>query len=161
MKATVVYISKTGTTQNLGEKIAEGLNEAGVEAKAFPYHDIDQEWIEESKCVIIGTPTYYTDASAETTAFLETLGKYNVAGKLGGAFATAQYAWGGNEIAMNNILLHELFFGMVVYSGGGVAGKPPIHIGPIAIGSAEYDWDALAVDYGKRMAEQAKKLFGE
>ena len=161
MKASVVYISKTGVTAGIAEKIAEGLTMGGLEAKAFAYHDIDLDWMEESKCVIIGTPTYYTDAAAETTAFLETLGKYKVAGKLGGAFATAQYAWGGNEMAMMNILVHEMFFGMMVYSGGGVAGNPPIHLGPIAIGSAEYDWNALAVDYGKRMAVQAKAVFGE
>jgi NAD(P)H dehydrogenase (quinone) len=118
------------------------------------------DWMTESKTVIIGTPTYYTDAAADTTAFLETLGKYGVAGKLGGAFATAQYAWGGNEMAMMNIIMHEMFFGMLVYSGGGAAGNPPIHIGPIKIGSADYDWDALAVDYGKRMAAETIKLFG-
>ncbi|MBQ1383020.1 MAG: flavodoxin family protein [Solobacterium sp.] len=160
MKATVVYVSKTGITASLAEKIAEGLTEGGVEAKAFSYHDIDMDWMTESKTVIIGTPTYYTDAAADTTAFLETLGKYGVAGKLGGAFATAQYAWGGNEMAMMNIIMHELFFGMLVYSGGGAAGNPPIHIGPIKIGSADYDWDALAVDYGKRMAAETIKLFG-
>ena len=54
-----------------------------------------------------------------------------------------------------------MFFGMMVYSGGGVAGNPPIHLGPIDIGSAEYDWNALAVDYGKRMAAQTKAVFGE
>ena len=47
MKATVVYISKTGTTQNLGEKIAEGLNEAGVEANKidsrYIWHIFDNE----------------------------------------------------------------------------------------------------------------------
>ncbi|MBE6117102.1 MAG: flavodoxin family protein [Solobacterium sp.] len=160
MKATVVYVSKTGITASLAEKIAEGLTEGGVEAKAFSYHDIDMDWMTESKTVIIGTPTYYTDAAADTTAFLETLGKYGVAGKLGGAFATAQYAWGGNEMAMMNIIMHEMFFGMLVYSGGGAAGNPPIHIGPIKIGSADYDWDALAVDYGKRMAAETIKLFG-
>ena len=160
MKATVVYVSKTGITASLAEKFAEGLTEGGVEAKAFSYHDIDMDWMTESKTVIIGTPTYYTDAAADTTAFLETLGKYGVAGKLGGAFATAQYAWGGNEMAMMNIIMHEMFFGMLVYSGGGAAGNPPIHIGPIKIGSADYDWDALAVDYGKRMAAETIKLFG-
>ncbi|MBR2990273.1 MAG: flavodoxin family protein [Solobacterium sp.] len=160
MKATVVYVSKTGITAAFAEKIVEGLKEGGVDAKAFSYHDIDMDWITDSKCVIIGTPTYYTDASADTTAFLETLGKYGVAGKLGGAFATAQYAWGGNEMAMMNIIMHEMFFGMLVYSGGGAAGNPPIHIGPIKIGSAEYDYDALAVDYGKRMAAETVKLFG-
>ena len=160
MKATVVYVSKTGITASLAEKIAEGLTEGGVEAKAFSYHDIDMDWMTESKTVIIGTPTDYTDAAADTTAFLETLGKYGVAGKLGGAFATAQYAWGGNEMAMMNIIMHEMFFGMLVYSGGGAAGNPPIHIGPIKIGSADYDWDALAVDYGKRMAAETIKLFG-
>ena len=160
MKATVVYVSKTGITASLAEKIAEGLTEGGVEAKAFSYHDIDMDWMTESKTVIIGTPTYYTDAAADTTAVLETLGTYGVAGTLGGAVATAQYAGGGTEMAMMNIIMHEMFFGMLVYSGGGAAGNPPIHIGPIKIGSADYDWDALAVDYGKRMAAETIKLFG-
>ena len=40
----------------------------------------------ESVCLVAGSPTYYASISGEMKLFLEKLGKYGVAGKLGGAF---------------------------------------------------------------------------
>ena len=41
--------------------------------------------------------------------------QYGLAGKLGGAFATADYVHGGGEIAIQAILEHMLVYGMVTY----------------------------------------------
>lgn len=49
-------------------------------------------------------------------SFLETLGKYQLASKLGDAPSTAGFIYGGGEIAIENILKHLLFYGMMVYS---------------------------------------------
>lgn len=158
MKATVIYHSESGITKKMAEKVVEGLVEEGVEAKAFSIDAVDEAWAKESKGVIVGSPTYYADLSGKTKMFLETLGKYGVAGKLGGAFATARFIHGGGETAIATILRHMLVCGMVVYSGGGAHGQPVIHLGPVAIGDSE-DFETLHKTYGNRFAKEMKVLF--
>lgn len=159
MKASVLYFSQTGNTRTMAEAIVQGMQEAKAEARAFSIEALDEEWLRNSDCVIIGTPTYYADVSGKMKLFLESLSAYKVAGKLGGAFATAQYIHGGGDIAIQTILRHMLVCGMAVYSGGGAQGKPVIHLGPVAVGQ-DIDADRqLFRLYGQRMADKAKMLF--
>ncbi len=159
MKASVLYYSKTGTTAEMAEKIVEGIRSEKIEARSFSIDKIDKDWIKESDCVIIGSPTYYADISAKTKAFLETLGEYDVSGKLGGAFATAAFSYGGGELALQTILAHEMFWGMLTYSGGGAVGNPPIHLGPVFSGKNSSGTPEIFFLYGQRMAQKAKELF--
>ena len=123
----------------------------------FSIDDVDAEWIKESQCVIIGSPTYYTDSTAKIKEFMEGMKAYGLAGKLGGAFASAKFVYGGGEMALQTILTHMLFFGMMVYSSGSSA-KPPIHMGPVAIDGIPETKEIFA-EYGRRMAKQAKQIF--
>ena len=75
MKATVFYESKTGKTKEMAEYIVNGMRAEGVEAKAFSVDAPDEAWAKESRTVLVGTPVYYADVSADTKRFLETLGK--------------------------------------------------------------------------------------
>ena len=160
MKASVIYFSQSGKTKAMAEAIVAGMTEGGLDTKAFSVDAVDKDWIKASDCVIIGSPTYYSDISAKMMMFLETLPIYNLPGKLGGAFATAGYVHGGDDIAMQTILTHMLVCGMVVYSGGGSKGNPVIHQGPVSVG-VDLDADTkLFQIYGKRMAEQTQVLFG-
>ena len=159
MKASILYHSQTGTTKELAQKIAEGMASEGLEVKAFSIGDLDAQWIKDSCCVIVGSPTYYADVSAQVKTFLETFGKYDVAGKLGGAFATAGFSYGGGDLALQTILHHMLFWGMLVYSGGGSQGTPPSHLGPVASGACTDAGPDLFVLYGQRMARRAKEIF--
>lgn len=90
--------------------------------------------------------------------WLEGAGKYNLTGKLGGAFATANYVHGGADIAMQCVLLHLMMTGMMVYSGGGSKGTPVIHLGPVAIGGELEKYEELSEIYGKRFAEQTAAI---
>lgn len=159
MKASILFFSKTGNTKALAEKIAEGMNTEGVEAKIFPIDAIDKDWVKESACVLLGSPAYFADVAADVKVFLETLGGYGVAGKLGGAFASAGFSYGGGDLALQTILNHMLVYGMLVYSGGGACGAPPIHLGPVSGGNAPDGTADLFVLYGQRMAKKAKELF--
>lgn len=127
----------------------------GAEAKAFPITAVDEEYVKESDALIVGTPTYNGYLTARMKAWLEsTPAKLNVAGKLGGAYATAAFIHGGGDLAIQCILTHLLVDGMMVYSSGQAKGMPVIHLGPVAIAP---DLDAFADlfrIYGKRMAEQ-------
>lgn len=160
MKLSVLYHSKTGSTRAMAEVIADGMRQVpGAEVRTFSIDAVDEPWLRESVCVVAGTPTYYASVSGEMKLFLERLGKYGVAGKLGGAFATADYLHGGAELAMQTILDHMLVCGMLVYSGGGSQGKPVIHLGPMALsGSLEQTEETFRI-YGRRMAEKARALF--
>lgn len=140
----------------MAEYLIEGFTAVdGAEAKAFPITAVDEEYVKASDALIVGTPTYNGYLTARMKAWLEsTPAKLNVAGKLGGAYATAAFIHGGGDLAIQCILTHLLVDGMMVYSSGQAKGMPVIHLGPVAIAP---DLDAFADlfrIYGKRMAEQ-------
>ena len=166
MKLSVIYHSASGNTARMAQVIAEGMRSVpGVEAQAFSVDAVDRDFAKESKCVVVGCPTYVADTSAQLHLWMEQeMGKLGLPGKLGGAFATAQYIHGGGELVIQTVLAHMLTMGMLIYSGGGAKGKPVIHLGPVAIASAGDTEALMAFDdtfrlYGQRMAQQAVELF--
>ncbi|SCM81836.1 Flavodoxin [uncultured Sporomusa sp.] len=161
MKMTVLYYSQTGNTKQMAEVIAEGMQTVGgVEAKAFPIEAVDEAWIKESKCVVLGTPIYMASVCGVIKNWLEGPCKaYGLAGKIGGAFATANYVHGGAELGIRLILDHMLVYGMLTYSGGGSYGKPVIHLGPVALdGQLEESKETFRI-YGQRMATKTLELY--
>lgn len=160
MKLAIVYDSKSGNTAKMGEYIIEGIQSVeGAEAKAFHIDEVDAEYVCDSEALIVGTPTYNGYLTAKLKAWLEKgPGKLNLAGKIGGAYATAGYVHGGGELAVQCILTHLMVVGMMAYSGGGSKGAPVIHLGPVAIASDLDNYAELFRIYGKRMAEQALAL---
>ena len=158
---TVLYFSKSGSTKAMAESIVKGMMSIGeVEARAMSIDEMDEDYIDKSTCVIIGTPTYYASMAAEVKSWLDTKSvDLKLGGKLGGAFATAGYVHGGADIAILNILAHMTFLGMLVYSGGSACGNPPIHLGPVAISENMNEFKDIFEEYGKRMATKAKELF--
>lgn len=161
MKLSVIYDSKTGNTAKMAECIIKGAEQVqNVEAKAFSIANIDKEFVKESKAVIVGSPTYNGSLSAALKAWLETEpAKLNVAGKLGGAYATAAFVHGGGDLAIQCIITHLLVDGMMIYSSGQAKGMPVIHLGPVAICGNLDAYAELFVLYGKRMAEQMTETF--
>ena len=166
MNLSVIYHSVSGNTAHMAEVIVEGMKLVlGVEAKAFSHDNVDAEFVKDSRAIVVGCPTYMADMPADMHVWLEKeLGRLAPAGKLGGAFATAQYVHGGAELTVHSILDHMMVAGMLTYSSGASQGKPVIHIGPTAIATAG-DTKALKPFeetfriYGSRMAEKAAELF--
>ena len=168
MKLAVIYDSKTGNTKQAAEWIAAGMERAeGIEARCFHIDEIDEAFVREAKGAVIGCPVYAASMTAAMRGWLQTsAGKLDLAGKLGGAFATQQYTHGGAELAMQGILTIEMVQGMLCYSGGASWGRPVIHIGPVAVnGNAEphngmeFYKDTFMI-YGERFAKKAAELFG-
>lgn len=161
MKACIIYHSQTGHTKEMADSIAEGMNEvSNIEAKTFDIDNIDDEWIKESKCIILGTPIYLANMSGKVKTWLDTNSRlYGLSGKIGGTFATADYVHGGAEIAMQNILSHMLVLGMMTYSGGGSYGKPVIHLGPVALSENLNKYKENFKIYGNRMAMKTAEVF--
>ena len=166
MKLSVIYDSKSGNTQRCAEWIAAGMAAAGAEAKAFSIAEVDADFVRASRGVVIGSPSYAALMTPDMRTWLMGAGKLGLAGKLGGAFATEQYTHGGAELAMQSILMIELVYGMLCYSGGAACGRPVIHIGPVAVngnvephnGMEHYE-ETLKI-YGERFAKKAAELFG-
>jgi NAD(P)H dehydrogenase (quinone) len=130
-----------------------------MEAKAFNIDSLDEDYIRESKALIVGTPTYNGYLSSKIKKWLETVpAKLNVAGKLGGAYATAAFIHGGADLAIQCVLTHLLVDGMMVYSSGQAKGMPVIHLGPVAIAPDLDSFAELFRIYGKRMAEQTADI---
>lgn len=161
MKTTVLYYSKSGNTKKMAEIIAEGMSSVeGVSAKTFSIDEIDENWIKESKCIVLGTPIYMANMCGAVKMWLEKPNmNYEMSGKIGGAFATADYVHGGGELGIQTILDHLLVRGMLTYSGGGAYGKPVIHLGPVAIKDHLDESKETFEIYGKRMALKTKELF--
>lgn len=161
MKTAVLYHSKSGNTRQMAQAIADGMETvSGVEARAFSIHDMDLEFIKESLCVVVGTPTYLASMSGEMKVWLDgDARKAGLAGKLGGAFATADYLHGGADLAIQGILSHLMVLGMLIYSGGGSCGKPVIHLGPVALKEHLDEAYSIFHLYGQRMAAKAAELF--
>jgi len=122
----------------MAEAIVKGMEQVeGVQAKAFSIDAVDADWATESNCLVFGSPVYYATISAEMKTWLDTCaGKLKLAGKLCGAFSTANYV-----------------------HGGGSCGKPVIHLGPQAVATELETYRELFETYGARMAAQAVKLF--
>ena len=165
MRISIVYWSLTGHTAEMAEEIASGIRKEGVEAKAFNIHETvaDNEYIESSSGLIIGTPVYLASSVWQINKWLEEDSKgINLSGKLGGAFATAHFAQGGADTAIMDLLGLMLVKGMVVYSGGGSFGLPIIHHGPVALDKVGDHFDEsreMFRIYGSRFASKAKDLF--
>ena len=126
--------------------------------------EADREYLESASGLIIGSPTYLAASVWQIRKWLEEDSlKINLSGKLGGAFATAHYAQGGQDTAIMDMLGQLLVKGMLIYSGGGSYGLPIIHHGPVALdkeGNHYEESREMFRIYGNRFASKAIELFG-
>ncbi len=167
MKLSIIYDSKTGNTKQAAEWIAEGMNKiSGIEAKCFLINEVIDSFVIESKGIVIGSPSYAALMTPSLHGWLlDSAGKLQFAGKLGGAFATEQFTHGGGDIVIQSILTIEMVNGMMCYSGGGAMGNPCIHLGPVGVNSNVEKHNSLEhykncfTIYGKRFAEKTLDLF--
>ena len=163
MKLSVIYDSKTNNTATMAAFIAEGMNGVpGVEARSFHYSELDEDFVKDSKGVVFGSPTYMAGPTADFYTFLEKRSRgLNLAGKLGGVFATERFIHGRAEFVMQIIAGHLLMHGMMLYSVGNAKSEPFIHLGPVEVSTMGTDaFRDLFLFYGEKFAEQAVEVFG-
>lgn len=163
VKISILYYSKTGKTKTMADVLAAGMTaEGGVEVKVMPLDEIDAAFLAESKTVVFGSPTYYANFAWQVKKWFDedsAKNGYNLAGKLGAAFSTANVPQGGADIANLTMLQHMLVKGMLVYSSGGACGQPFIHVGASAWRDTfEQDKELMTI-FGKRIAAKTKELF--
>lgn len=156
LRAAIVYDSRTHTTEKAAAFIAEGVQRAGLQPACFNIDEADAGYIESADLVILGSPTYMASVTAKMKTWLEEKGsELDLAYKLGGAFATEQYIYGGGENAIKEMLTFMMVQGMMTYSGGKAHGKPIIHLGPAGMSQDIESFRELFVAYGERMGKLA------
>lgn len=142
-KALIVYATRTGETQRIGELIAEGLRFSGVDATAKNVKDISKETdLQGYDAVVLGAPTYHGDMMQGMKTLLFLAEKANLEGKVGGAFGA--FGWSGEAPdrifnTMKNI------FKMAMTSD-------PLRLKSTSLGGGL----EMAQDYGREIAKKLK-----
>lgn len=160
MKVSILYHSKTGNTATVGQLIKEGITDSfNVEVKTFHIDDYDQDYVNQSKIIFIGTPTYLGTISWQMKKFLDT-NKIQWKNKVCSVFATENYVGGGADFAELSIISQLLVKGAFIYSVGSSEGQPFTHFGAVCIqdGSHE-DEGARAKVFGKRVVKNVIQEF--
>ncbi len=161
VKIAIVYHSESGNTKKQAELVQEGaLSVQGIEVKMMSIDNADNAWIEDSKAVIFGSPTYEGTCSWQMKKYLDTP-KVKFGGKLAGFFASQNWPGGGGaDIAEMTMIAAALVHGMLVYSGGIAKGYPPLHFGAVShkAPSTEFDIER-ARKLGENIASMVKELF--
>lgn len=160
MKISIVYHSESGNTKKIAEIIKETVESInGIEAKAINIVNLDNRFIDDSKVVIFGSPTYCGTMSWQLKKFLDTTNN-KLAGKMGCAFATENYIGGGADFAELTIIGCILVRGMIVYSGG-AAETPCTHFGAVIIKDGDESQVDRVKKYAIKIVKMAKELFPE
>ncbi len=139
----IVYYSRSGAVEALAAAAAEAARGAGAEVRVrrprevadaaamakvegwtesaarqndlyqAPTHE-DAEWAD---AILFGTPSYFGAMATELKNFLDLLGpqwkRGALAGKVGGAFATASWPHGGSEVVTLSLYAPMAHLGMV------------------------------------------------
>jgi NAD(P)H dehydrogenase (quinone) len=158
-KILICHYSRTGHTEHMAEAIAEGARQvAGATTTVAAIDKVAPRDLLACDAVIVGSPTYYgTMAWQIKQLFDESVSLHGqLAGKVGGAFASSANIAGGNETTILDILNALLIHGMIIQ------GMPMgDHYGPVAIGDVDKRARTQCVHYGKTLAELTVKLHGK
>jgi len=153
----IVFYSRTGHTREMAEFVAEGARQvAGTEVSVRPVEEVTADDLLAPQAIVIGSPVYYGTMAAPLKELIDESVRYHgqLAGKVGGAFASSGGPGGGNETTVLDILKALLIHGMVV------RGEPDgDHYGPIAVGAPDERSRRECLKLGASVAELAGRLF--
>jgi flavorubredoxin len=140
-KALIVYATRTGETQRIGELIAEGLRFSGVDATAKNVKNISKETdLQGYDAVVLGAATYHGDMMQGMKTLLFLAEKANLEGKVGGAFGA--FGWSGEAPdrifnTMKNIFKMDMT-------------SDPLRLKSTSLGGGH----EMAQDYGRAIAKK-------
>ena len=88
-KALIVYATRTGETEKIGNLIAEGIRFSGHEADVVKVTDIKKEDdLKAYDAIVLGSPTYHGEMVQGMKTLLFVAEKAGLEGKVGGAFGS-------------------------------------------------------------------------
>ncbi len=140
-KTLIVYATRTGDTQKIGEIVAEGLRFSGQEVTVVNVKDIKTEAdLDGYDAYVFGSATYHGDMMQGMKTFLFLAEKADLANKVGGSFGA--FGWSGEAPeriydTMKNIFQMDMVDGPLMLKstdlGGGIS---------------------MAQDYGRKLSEK-------
>jgi NAD(P)H dehydrogenase (quinone) len=168
VKVLIAYHSETGVTEKLAMAIRDGAASVeGVDVVLRKVTAVTDEDIAAADGILVGTPVYWGNMSAETKRFLDRLGntvyksKTGGEGRTAGAFTTGGGDDGGKEVTRLSIIssligMRFLIVGAVDEEGYGRLGAVAIVAPPATTPSAA----ALASgrQFGERFARITKQV---
>jgi flavorubredoxin len=140
-KALIVYTTRTGETQQIGELIAEGIRISGHEATVLSNKDVNNESdLEGYDAIVFGSPTYHGEMMQGMKTLLFLAEKAGLDGKIGGAFGA--FGWSGEApVRIYDTMQHILKMYMV---------KDPLMLKSSSLGGGIQ----MAQDYGREIAKK-------
>ena len=144
----IAFYSRSGSVETLAKAAAEAAEAAGATVRLRRAREVVDEavmaksdgWLDNARrqnglyeapttadaewadAILFGTPCYFGAMATELKAFLDQLGpqwKHGaLAGKVGGAFATASWPHGGTEIVTFSLYAPMAHLGMVIVPTG-------------------------------------------
>ncbi len=93
-KALIVYATRTGETEQIGNLIAEGIRFSGHEAQVVKITDIKKEDdLNGCDALVLGSPTYHGEMVKAMKTLLFLAEKADLEAKVGAAFGA--FGWSG------------------------------------------------------------------
>ena len=139
-KALIVYASRAGSTQKIGELIAEGIRISGNEATVVKVNEIKKETdLDGYDAFVFGSATYHGEMMQGMKTLLFLAEKANLKGKVGGGFGA--FGWSG-EAPGRIFDTMENIFKMKMVSG-------PLRLKSASLGGGVQ----MAQDYGKEIVK--------
>jgi flavorubredoxin len=140
-KALVVYTTRTGDTQRIADRIAEGIRFEGVEAEVADLSTIKKESdLNGYDGYAFGSPTYHGDMLQPMKTFLFLVEKADLEGKAGGAFGA--FGWSGEAPDRIYGTMKNIFKMNMV--------GDPLRLKSMALGGGIQ----MAQDYGRQVAKK-------
>jgi len=107
-KVLVVYATRTSSTKEIADLVAEGIRFTGVEAVVVEVKEIKSEAdLEGYDGYVFGSPTYHGEMLQSMKTMLFLAEKANLAGKVGGAFGAHGWSTEAQDRVYNT--MKEIF----------------------------------------------------
>ncbi len=140
-KALIVYATRTGETEKIGNLIAEGIRFSGHEAEVVKVTDIKKpEDLMGYDAVIFGSPTYHGEMVQGMKTLLFMAEKAELENKVGGSFGA--FGWSGEAPDRIFDTMKNIFRMNMV--------SIPLRLKSAGLGGGM----KMAQDYGKEVAEK-------
>lgn len=138
-KALIVYSTRTGETQKIGELIAEGIRIAGQEAAVISDKQIKKEAdLAGYDAYVFGSATYHGDMMQGMKTLLFLAEKADLEGKVGAAFGA--FGWSGEAPSRIFGTMENIFRMRMV--------KEPLKLKSSTLGGGI----SMAQEYGREIA---------
>ena len=165
MKISIIYVSQGGNTEVAAEYIEEGILKrfpfAQVKLMSIRDDEVDYEFLQQSEAVIFGTPVYCAGMSWELKKWFDSNVRFDLSGKLGAVFVTAQSPIGGVDTAIMDVVRNMMLKRMLVFSGAGKNTTNKFQLGAVGIvETMNKDAEQFQV-FGENIAEKVISLIAK